>query len=146
MYLKKNKPQSEMTANASKYPQGYFKPKPCKECSTEFPPRAPSHMHCSQSCADRGVTTAYLMRSYKITLACYEKMLEEQKGVCKLCEKEGFKMAKHHKLKLVVDHCHETGTVRGLLCHNCNRGLGLFKDDVESLKRAIDYLNQIETH
>jgi len=47
---------------------------------------------------------------------------------------------KRHSMKLVVDHCHEGGQVRGLLCHNCNRALGLLKDDVDTLQKAIDYL------
>ncbi len=42
--------------------------------------------------------------------------------------------------ELSIDHCHETGRFRGLLCQNCNHGLGHFKDNVEYLKRAISYL------
>lgn len=140
MYAMSNKPQSEMTADPSKYPQGYFKPKPCKECETTFQPKAPSHLTCSQSCADRLLQSRYLQRTYGITLELYERMLEEQGHVCKLCMGEGFTMATHHKVKLVVDHCHATGKVRGLLCHNCNRALGLMKDSTETLERAIEYL------
>lgn len=80
------------------------------------------------------------MRNYKITLSDYERMHEDQGGLCKICGGEGFVMASHHKLKLVVDHCHETSVVRGLLCHNCNRGLGLFQDNVSFLNNAIEYL------
>lgn len=54
-------------------------------------------------------------------------------------------MLNHHKSKLVVDHCHDTGIVRGLLCHNCNRALGLFKDKIEVLKNAIKYLEGATT-
>lgn len=54
-------------------------------------------------------------------------------------------MAGHHKLKLVVDHCHKTGRIRGLLCHNCNRALGLLQDDVGVLRKAIGYLKGVET-
>ncbi len=140
MYLMRNKPQSEMTANPSKYPQGYFKPKPCKECGSTFEPQAPSHLTCSQACADRLIVTRYLLRTYNLTLADYERMFAEQEGRCKICGGEGFLMAEHHKLRLVVDHCHGTGKVRGLLCHNCNRALGLFQDSMESLQRALDYL------
>ena len=140
MYRNRNKPQSEMTASPSKYPQGYFKPKPCKECGSIFEPQAPSHLTCSQECADRLLVTRYLLRNYKITLADYEKMYLAQEGKCKICGGEGFLMAEHHKVRLVVDHCHSTGMVRGLLCHNCNRALGLLQDSVDSLQRALDYL------
>lgn len=44
--------------------------------------------------------------------------------------------------RLNVDHCHKTGKTRGLLCTNCNIGLGNFKDNIEILKRAIKYLKQ----
>lgn len=43
--------------------------------------------------------------------------------------------------RLVVDHCHSTGIIRGVLCSNCNAALGMFKDDTERLARGIDYLN-----
>ena len=136
IYRNRNKPQSEMTASPSKYPQGYFKPKPCKECGSIFEPQAPSHLTCSQECADRLLVTRYLLRNYKITLADYDKMYLAQEGKCKICDGEGFLMAEHHKVRLVVDHCHSTGRVRGLLCHNCNRALGLLQDSVDSLQRA----------
>jgi hypothetical protein len=54
-------------------------------------------------------------------------------------------MAKHHKVKIVVDHCHTTGAIRGLLCHNCNRALGLLKDDINVIKNAINYLESATT-
>ena len=43
--------------------------------------------------------------------------------------------------RIEVDHCHSTGRIRGLLCINCNTGLGKFKDDIATLQRAIDYLS-----
>jgi Recombination endonuclease VII len=60
-----------------------------------------------------------------------QRMLEEQNGLCAVCERQP---AEH------VDHCHETKKVRGLLCFNCNGALGRFEDDVEILQRAVDYL------
>lgn len=141
IYSLKNKPQTEHTAHPGKYPQGFFKDKPCKDCGTGFSPKAPSHMYCSQSCADKGVASAYLQRNYGITYSDYTRMLKEQDHKCSICRGEGFVMdASKHKLKLVVDHCHSSGKVRGLLCHNCNRALGLFQDSMSSLTRAIEYL------
>ncbi|AFK13461.1 endonuclease VII [Yersinia phage YpP-G] len=140
--LNHNKPKSSQTATPSKYPQGHFKDKKCKCCNLVFKPKSPAELYCSDRCKDRGIQTAYLMRSYGITLDDYEEMLESQKGLCKICGTEGFAMnPKVHKIKLVVDHCHTKGNVRGLLCHNCNRALGLLKDNVKSLQAAIEYLN-----
>ena len=68
-----------------------------------------------------------------MSLEDYERLLKEQNYKCLICDK---------KKKLYVDHCHKTGKVRGLLCDLCNRGIGLFKEDVNSLSRAINFLNE----
>lgn len=142
MYLKGNKRQTEMTAQPKKYPQGFFKEKPCRLCSTVFKPMAPSHMYCSQECADTALIEKYLQREYRINYSEYMDMLKKQDEKCAICGGEGFKMQDHHKIKLVIDHCHSTGKVRGMLCHNCNRGLGLFQDSVEFLQQASSYLQK----
>lgn len=72
------------------------------------------------------------MKSYGLTPAQHRAMIEKQRGMCAICENI---MDAHH-----VDHCHDTGKVRGLLCGQCNQALGLFKDNQRSLARAIDYL------
>lgn len=143
MYKSMNKPQAEMTATPSKYPQKYFKDKPCKCCGKIFKPNAPSHLYCSQECVDKGWSDGYLKNTYGITQIEYEALEEKQKGKCAICGGDGFKMRDWHWKKLVVDHCHVTGKVRGLLCHNCNRALGLLKDDPQNLLNAVNYL---ETH
>lgn len=74
-----------------------------------------------------------LKLKYGITLEDYDNMFKSQNECCKIC---GVKQDK----VLSVDHCHTTGKVRGLLCFNCNTGLGAFKDNIESLKNAIIYL------
>lgn len=143
MYALKNKPQSEMTANPSKYPQGKFNEKPCKGCSNLFSPKAPSHLYCSQKCADKGLSSNYLKRNYGIDVETYDKMLKDNGKVCGICGSEGFLMnPERHKARLVVDHCHISGKVRGLLCHNCNRALGLFKDSTKNLEKALNYLGK----
>ena len=141
MYLTDhNKKKSEQTGTPCKYPQGRFNMKPCRNCQVEFQPNSPSELYCSDLCKGEGITNKYLNRVYGITLVDYYDMYEDQQGLCKICQTEGFTMAKHHKLKLVVDHCHTTGVVRGLLCHNCNRALGLLHDDIDCLDRAKEYL------
>lgn len=140
MYAMRNKRQSEQTASPDKYPQGYFHEKPCRRCGAVFVPKAPSHLYCSDACADAALSNAYLKRTYSITLERYRELFEMQKGRCAICGGEGFLMASYHKNKLVVDHDHVTGEVRGLLCHNCNRALGLLKDNPELAQRAADYL------
>ena len=124
-----------------KYPNGYFKPKQCKTCGGEFTPTAPSQTYCTSTCRGK---TAYYERNYGITETEYRKRLEDQDHKCHLCGSDGFLIGKNgHSEKLAVDHCHATGTVRKLLCHNCNRALGLLKDDPDLMRRAAAY---IEAH
>lgn len=70
-------------------------------------------------------------------------MKRSQHDRCYLCGSEGFLIGNNaHTEKLAVDHDHETGRVRKLLCHNCNRALGLMKDDPELLRRAATYIEK----
>ncbi len=75
---------------------------------------------------------------YGITLEKYNEMFLNQKGCCAICGIHANEFVK----KLSVDHCHATGTVRGLLCHSCNTTLGNMNDDVNLLKKAIKYLEE----
>lgn len=76
-------------------------------------------------------------RTYGITFEQYESMLEAQGGGCAICHaKEPSNRTKF----FAVDHCHETGKVRGLLCTKCNRGLGFFNDKSTLLQAASSYL------
>ena len=78
----------------------------------------------------------WLRDEYGITLEDYNTMLEEQYHKCAICGQDETRFKK----KLVVDHCHETGKVRQLLCNMCNHGLGNFKDDISLMSNAISYL------
>jgi hypothetical protein len=80
-----------------------------------------------------------LLKNYGITLEDYEVMLENQNHTCKIC---GTSDAGGIAGRMVVDHCHTTGNVRGLLCNRCNTAIGLFKDDTAVLASAIKYLNE----
>lgn len=82
-----------------------------------------------------------LMSQYGITVEQYDAMEAEQGGVCKICQRSESRYGAHGRVKrLAVDHCHETGEVRGLLCQDCNTALGLFDDDPERLRIALAYL------
>lgn len=83
-------------------------------------------------------------RKFGITFDDYQKLLENQNNVCAICKKEESFVLRGVKHSLAVDHCHNTGKIRGLLCRNCNQGLGLFHDNVEFLNEAIYYLTNNE--
>ena len=79
-------------------------------------------------------TGAWLRHEYGLTIEAYQAMKSGQGDVCAIC--------RHPFDPLNVDHCHDTGRVRGLLCRGCNIGLGAFKDRPERLAAAISYLRR----
>lgn len=74
-----------------------------------------------------------LRRRYGITLEQLHQMERQQKGVCAIC------LEKPKQGRLVVDHDHKTGKIRGLLCRSCNYCLGAF-DDLAVAERLVEYL------
>jgi hypothetical protein len=81
----------------------------------------------------------HLKKNYGITLDQKNQMVIDQKGLCLCCgENLGTNPYNIH-----VDHDHETGKVRGILCNGCNVGLGGFKDNINKLNKAIIYLKTI---
>lgn len=88
----------------------------------------------------RNVRNTELKKQYGITLDDWEGIHTAQNGVCAICKQAEVDASKRYA-NLAVDHCHTTGKVRGLLCNNCNRALGLFKDDTIVLAAALKYLN-----
>lgn len=85
-----------------------------------------------------------LQYKYGITLNDYNRMHEQQGGVCAICQlPERLKDTRRKTLrKLAVDHCHATGKVRALLCSDCNTTLGKFKDDPALFDTAAAYLRK----
>ena len=84
-----------------------------------------------------------LKRLYGISLNEYNQILEEQGGLCKICgtdNPKGRKTGRGNVTSLYVDHCHNTGKVRGLLCNTCNRAMGYIGEDTNTLKSMIEYL------
>lgn len=78
----------------------------------------------------------FLKATYGITLEAYESLFKSQEGKCKICGQE------FPDETLVVDHDHQTGAVRGLLCNNCNTGIGYLRDSPDLLLKAIAYLKE----
>jgi hypothetical protein len=87
----------------------------------------------------RSRKAVHFKRSYGITIEQYDEMVRQQGNACAICGRSG--NAEFHG-RLCVDHNHETKKVRGLLCDNCNGGLGKFLDDPSALFRAIIYLRK----
>ncbi len=81
----------------------------------------------------------HLMHRYGISAEDADNLLVEQGGVCAICQKVP---KQELRIPWHVDHDHETGKVRGILCHSCNTALGNFNDDPEILGRALNYLGK----
>jgi hypothetical protein len=81
---------------------------------------------------ERGYARKAQLAQYGLTVEDFDRMLAEQGGVCAICSREHERMC--------VDHCHETGKVRGILCSPCNRAIGQLGDTVEHVQRAVTYL------
>lgn len=87
----------------------------------------------------------HLKRKYGITLEDYNRMFKEQNGVCAICgkvEKTRRRKKTDDNERLAVDHCHETGIVRGLLCFKCNTAIGSLGDTQEHVMKVIHYLTK----
>jgi len=83
-----------------------------------------------------------LKKKYGISLEDYQQMAEQQGDCCAICGTTEKGMARGRKRYWSVDHNHETGAVRGLLCQKCNTLIGLADDNVEILRKAILYLEK----
>lgn len=89
----------------------------------------------------RNVFKWKLETKFGITVDKFDKMVEEQSGLCAICAESPSEANGHrHKHRLHIDHDHKTGKVRGLLCNNCNAALGYFHDNPDRLLLAYDYL------
>jgi len=106
----------------------------CDNPVTEY--RIKARTYSCHSCAA-------LWSRYKLTRKQRDQMLCDQGGVCAICGTQlTYDKAEPNKKGdvLCVDHCHNTGVVRGLLCRKCNVGLGKFEDDPDRLVKASEYL------
>jgi hypothetical protein len=136
-----SKPVGEFGTRASGVPMGY-----CSQCEAEY---QRSYSQTEDGAARRKAAALRysasdkrhdleLHKRYGISLEQFRQMLDVQGGKCAIC-KVGHPGGDAGR-RWNVDHCHSTGKVRGLLCANCNHGLGKFQDDPEILRQAIAYL------
>ncbi len=79
-----------------------------------------------------------LLKKYGLSIEQFDELLVSQNNACKLCKKLRLPTEREWQ----VDHCHDTGRVRGILCYNCNVGLGHFTDSPTLLAAAIEYLGK----
>lgn len=107
----------------------------CRDCCR----KRKAEWHKTES-GKRSAANTKLKRRFGITIDDYEKMYQEQGGSCLICG--AHESCNSHRL--AVDHCHETGKVRGLLCKSCNVGIGNLKDNYDLCLRAARYLLEFE--
>lgn len=100
----------------------------CKPCNRE---RCKLNRDRYESQTPRNRRDGWLKRTYDITIEEYTEILRTQDGHCAACISDE---------KLVVDHDHKTGEVRGILCHTCNIALGMLGEDTERMQGLIQYL------
>ena len=107
----------------------------CKQCHRK---RCIEWQHNNKEKVKAVRRNTALKRLYGITHSDYLEMLEKQEHLCAGCNVH----IDEHNNNFSVDHCHKTNKVRGLLCNNCNRGLGLLQDSQEVLTNLIKYLEE----
>ena len=131
------KPLSEYYITKKKLKSGKIKEHPryiCKACD-----RKAKKARDNRTSEERA--NKHLLNKYGITLEEKRQMIIDQNCKCKICPKP---LSKDDLSKSHVDHCHETGYIRGVLCSNCNRGIGHLQHDVQILVSATQYLVQSE--
>tara|TARA_R110002096_G_scaffold358295_1_gene551445 strand:+ start:440 stop:940 length:501 start_codon:yes stop_codon:yes gene_type:complete len=106
----------------------------CKECQL-----TKSKAHNSMN--KKTIENNRRINAYGISTEDYEVIYKKQNGTCKICKDKRERLTKNGQVfSLSIDHDHNTGRVRGILCNKCNLGLGNFGDKVTYLLRAICYL------
>jgi len=122
-------------------------PVECKRChtimSTDEAKSAESRSgypngYCKACCSEWKREQNFKVR-YKISIEEYEQMLVFQDKKCQICEEL------LEPKKTVVDHCHTSGNVRGLLCYNCNNAIGFLKENIRAALKLIDYIYKNES-
>jgi len=111
----------------------------CEVCSKHFTGR--KRKYCTQNCADRA---ANLKRRYNLTSIEVVNIYRTQAGRCAICDLpiDVHELGFTEHARACIDHLHGSDHVRGLLCSECNKGLGMFRDNRNTLEKAIKYLTE----
>ncbi len=121
----------------------------CAVCSSVFLAKTKRSKFCSAKCKHQSLKPItrdrLLKKAFGITHADYLLLVEKQGNRCAICRSDDPSKFTAGNVNWAVDHDHRTGKIRGLLCSRCNRGLGLFLDDVQIISRAIEYLKESVT-
>ena len=127
------KPLTEYSHKRAKNRKPSLQPR-CKACASED-----TKLWRNSQSIDR-LKDLYLQRTYGVTLQWYQDTLSLQHNTCSLCNTAFTFHGELNADSPVVDHNHTTGKVRGILCNECNRGLGYFHDNPTTLRKAAVYL------
>lgn len=102
--------------------------------------KPPAHRHCFASAETQAAFFRKIQATYGLTKVAYLRMLTEQESRCLCCQKQLTLFASERAVVPVVDHCHKTGKVRGLLCTGCNTVVGRVESNSEIVLKARQYL------
>ena len=113
----------------------------CKSCYRESNLKR-YHTNTDTKSAHRRAAHKHNVGRYGLTLEMYDELYISQNGECKICHCKVFTPIDNAGMNKTacIDHCHDTGKVRGLLCRSCNTGIGSFKESLENIKSAVIYL------
>ena len=120
--------------------------KKCFSCKKSIPinQRVEKSRLCKSCLSEKNLGNALILtanlKSYGISIADYKALYDAQRGKCAICNKSEDATSSSGVKPLAIDHSHQTGKVRGLLCTRCNTAIGLFEEDKSFLKRAGHYL------
>jgi len=111
----------------------------CGYCQEPFNSANMSQKYCGVQCAETAKSLREAFRRYGITMQEYRRRWLQQNGVCAVCRQP--ERTERNRL-LTIDHDHVSGHVRGLLCSQCNRAIGLLQDDPKVIAAAAAYVKR----
>lgn len=134
-WARAHRPQGQLTPSEAK--QGPRNP--MWKGGKDSPSKQPGYLKEWRKKNEDYIRDKEYKKRFRASLKEYDRLLAKQEGVCAIC------CCVPSRRRLDMDHCHDTGKVRGLLCDTCNRAIGLFDDNPELLRQAARYLENAST-